>query len=150
MSSPSKSLKALRTHGAIQSEFGGFSASSSPSEVTTSSGTKSKLRSSQHKQHKHVSGTASLNSSPTKELLLTEPAWEVQTPHARLGLDTTLSHQTASLGSSQFVGCQGDFCDFRLEFIEHEHSVSDDSDVLSKDSKVCACTCPCAVLCCAV
>ena len=43
---------------------------------------------------------------------------EASIPNARLGSEVPLVEGTSSLGSSQIDGCNGDFCDFDLSFIE--------------------------------
>lgn len=39
-------------------------------------------------------------------------------PNARLGAEVPISNNTSILGSSQYTGCQGDFCDFDLSFLQ--------------------------------
>jgi hypothetical protein len=39
-------------------------------------------------------------------------------PNARLGSEVPVAKQTVLLGSSQYTGCQGDFCSFDLSFLQ--------------------------------
>ena len=53
-------------------------------------------------------------------------------PNARLGVEVPISQNTSVLGSSQYSGCQGDFCSFDLSFLqskEIEDNLSDGTQV---------------------
>jgi hypothetical protein len=62
-----------------------------------------------------------------------EVGYEDRIPNARLGGETPISHQQAFLGSSQTeTGCQGDFCNFALSYLENKdvtggNSMSDEN-----------------------
>lgn len=68
-------------------------------------------------------GASRGSTSPSKSMENLDEIYNI--PNARLGREVTL-HNKKILGSSQFTGCQGDFCSFDLQYLVNKEVFDDD------------------------
>lgn len=86
----------------------------------------SQKKRSSSKQSERLSTSPIRNRSPTNEI---ENYHAMQVPNARLGIEVPIVDSTAILGSTQIQGCQGDFCNFDVEYFENEEVLNNDDDL---------------------